>query len=561
MHMKPYSTFNLCFFIFFYFIYIQNSTAQKLATGPQVLTFHSDVDDTEQPYGLYLPKNFDEQKKYPLVIMLHGAGSNHRLALRRVFGKTNFEGENDVEASRYFPEWDDVEYIVASPYARGTAGYRGIPEKDVWDVVADVKRRFSIDEDRMYLTGLSMGGGGTLWIGLSRPDVWAAIAPVCPAPPKGTEDIAQNAYNLPVHFFHGDQDQAVPVTVSRDWVENLKNLGTKVEYKEYEGVNHDSWEPAYKDGFIFDWFGQFKRSLYPDEVKFASGQYKYGSAYWVKLDKLIPGKVAKLEARFSKTNTLEVKVTDLSAFTLKLADHPKYNSGEKLQLTINGKKVKTSDKDSISFVLNKDKWISGNINLKEGVKQKGAEGPIKEAFSDRHIYVYGTADNPSESELKQRVDLADQAATWSVYRGPFLGRMMIFPRVVADKDVRPSDIEDANLVLFGTKETNTLIQKYADKLPVHLTTPSKDHGLFYIFPLNGNYVAVNSGLPWWTSPKEPGFRFSTQPVGVLDDFKDFILFRGGLNEIVSEGWFNEDWELSESDKNALKASGVVELNP
>ncbi len=76
-------------------IVISNTSAfaQKLPPGPQVLTFFSDADDTQQPYGLYLPENFDESKKYPLVIMLHGAGSNHRLALRRVFGKSNAEGE------------------------------------------------------------------------------------------------------------------------------------------------------------------------------------------------------------------------------------------------------------------------------------------------------------------------------------------------------------------------------------------------------------------------------------------------------------------------------------
>ena len=63
--------------------------AQKLDSGPQVLTFYSDIDDTEQPYGLYLPQNNEAGKKYPLVVMLHGAGSNHRLALKRVFGKSN----------------------------------------------------------------------------------------------------------------------------------------------------------------------------------------------------------------------------------------------------------------------------------------------------------------------------------------------------------------------------------------------------------------------------------------------------------------------------------------
>src|ERR1700760_4170933 len=107
--------------------------SQKLSPGPQVLTFLSDVDDTDQPYGLYLPKNFNPAKKYPLVVMLHGAASNHRLALRRVFGFSNLNGETDVEATRYFPEWKDVDYIVVSTLARGTMGYQGIAEKDVYD--------------------------------------------------------------------------------------------------------------------------------------------------------------------------------------------------------------------------------------------------------------------------------------------------------------------------------------------------------------------------------------------------------------------------------------------
>jgi predicted peptidase len=146
--------------------------AQTLPAGAQVTTFRSEADDSEQPYGLYLPENYNPNQKYPLVIMLHGAGSNHRLALRRVFGKSNTAEENDVEASRYFPPFRKVNYIVASPLARGTMGYQGIAEKDVLDVLEDVKARFSVDEERVYLTGLSMGGGGALWIGLNYPDKW-----------------------------------------------------------------------------------------------------------------------------------------------------------------------------------------------------------------------------------------------------------------------------------------------------------------------------------------------------------------------------------------------------
>jgi len=142
-----------------------DAAAQKLKPGPQDLSFFSSVDDTDQPYSVYIPDNFDESKRYPLVVFLHGAWSNHRLGMRRLFGVGNAQGydfikpgnvpfENDVEATRYWPEFRPVDYIAAAPLARGTAGYQGIPEQDVYDMLDDLKSRFLIDEDRVYLTGL-----------------------------------------------------------------------------------------------------------------------------------------------------------------------------------------------------------------------------------------------------------------------------------------------------------------------------------------------------------------------------------------------------------------------
>src|SRR5688572_4990561 len=117
--------------------------AQELRPGPQVLTYFSSIDDSDQPYGFYLPKGYDKSKKYPLVVSLHGEGSNHRLNLRRLFGQGNRMGETDAEASRYFPQFKDVDFIVATPLARGTMGYQGIAERDVYDVLADVRGRFN----------------------------------------------------------------------------------------------------------------------------------------------------------------------------------------------------------------------------------------------------------------------------------------------------------------------------------------------------------------------------------------------------------------------------------
>lgn len=533
---------------------------QKLAPGPQVLTFHSDVDDTEQPYGLYLPKNYNPKKKYPLVVMLHGAGSNHRLALHRVFGKSNAEGESDVEASRYFPEWKDVNYIVISAYARGTMGYQGVAEKDVMDMLADAKKRFSVDENRTYLTGLSMGGGGTMWIGLSYPDIWAAIAPVCPAPPGGTLEMVPNAANYPVYFFQGDQDPAVKVDSTRKWVQRFKDAGAQVEYTEYPGVKHNSWENAYKDEFIFDWFSKFKRNPYPERVRFATSQFKHSKAYWVEFNEFTPGTTASIDAKFTAKNHVEISTKGVTTFTLNLAGHPSFKAKSPLELVINGQTIKAETGPTVTLTQNNNSWAVNTSGTLASAKKPGAEGPMAEALADRHIYVYGTGGSPSADELNKRRTEAQKAMEWSVYRGDFIGRVMVFPRLLSDKEVRPSDIESSNLILFGTKETNSLIEKFSDKLPVQLKASATDYGLAYVFPVGGRYVLVNSGLPWWTLSENPNAvsrQNSPMPMNNITRFQDFVLFKGTVNNVIAGGRFNNDWTISAKEADKLKSSGVV----
>jgi predicted esterase len=550
-------------FVFILLAGSRPAPGQTLKPGPQVLTFFSDVDDTEQPYGLYLPRNYSARKKYPLVVSLHGAGSNHRLNLRRVFGQSNREGETDVEATRYFPELRDVDFIVASPYARGTMGYQGLAEKDVYDVLADAMKRFSIDEDRIYLTGLSMGGGGTLWLGLTRPDLWAAIAPVCPAPPADAADLAGNALNLPIHIHQGGADPVVKPEGTRDWVKKLKELGTDVGYTEYPGVQHNSWENAYKNAAIFGWFAKFKRNRFPERVRFVTTRYKYDGAYWVWIDRLTPGTAARVDAKFAGPNRLEIATAGLEALTLRLAGHPKLKGGKPVNVLIDGQAMATrAAGGDLALVRRDGAWTAAKYEAPAGAKRKGAEGPLGEALSGRHIYVYGTAGNPTREESLARRDVAAKAADWSSARG----RLMVFPRAIADREVRPSDLATSNLILFGTRETNALIEKFADRLPIQLDPAAASiYGLAYIFPIDGQYVVVCSGLPWWTPTPPPpagaarrgGFAAGTA-LG-LNAFQDFILFKDSPATPVAEGRFDADWRLSATDAEKLAASGVVQV--
>ncbi|MCK7541540.1 MAG: hypothetical protein MZV63_66980 [Marinilabiliales bacterium] len=113
------------------------------------------------------------------------------------------------------------------------------------------------------------------------------------------------------------------------------------------------------------------------------------------------------------------------------------------------------------------------------------------------------------------------AADWSGMGG----RIMVFPRVISDKEVRQSDYVTSNLILFGTKETNAIIEKFSDKLPMHLNADAADYGLVYIFPMNRHYILVNSGLPWWTPPKaapgQGGMTFMGSRVEVSEELRGF----------------------------------------
>lgn len=533
------------------------SKAQVFKPGPQVTTFYSEIDDSEQPYGLYLPQNYDPQKEYPLVIMLHGASSNHRLALRRVFGKSNLQGENDALASRYFPRWKEEEYIVATPWARGTMGYTGIPEEDVMAVIEACKANFHIDEERVFLTGLSMGGGGTLYIGLSRPGLFAGIAPVCPAPPEEAYPLMGNALNLPVAIYQGGADPVVRPEGVRLIADDLLKEGASVEYHEFPGVGHNVWIQAYENGNIFRWFDGLKRNSYPQRVKYTARWYKYNEAYWVLLDKITPGTPATIDARFTAPNSLDIKTNDLEAFTLALQGHPSFSAADPLTVKINGISVQSAPKMNHSFQLKEGKWVTGKYHAPVVAKKKGLEGPLYAALTGRVLFVYGTQGTPDAAALAARRQLAREAADFSTTFSSYQQPSLINPRVVADREVTPEDLRSSHLFLFGTRETNQVIAQMADKLPLHLKEGDTTHGLVYTYPVNGKMVVVASGIPFWkakTSPTPPPtdpavtrartrISFGTGPgAKALASRMDYLLI-GENGEVISEGYFDHDWQL------------------
>ncbi|MEK6405853.1 MAG: prolyl oligopeptidase family serine peptidase [Acidobacteriota bacterium] len=207
--------------------------------------YRSKVDNTLQPYQVFVPSAYDKSKPFPLVIALHGMGGDEN-SYFQAYGQGAFKLEAEKRG-----------YIVACPKGRKPASmYMGDAEKDVMDVIAEVRRDYNIDADRVYLTGHSMGGFGTWSVAMSHPDVFAAIAPVSGGSniPAGMSKIA----HIPEIVVHGDNDPTVPVERSRVMVAMGKKLGMEIKYVEVPGGDHGNVvAPTFKD--VFDWFDAHRR--------------------------------------------------------------------------------------------------------------------------------------------------------------------------------------------------------------------------------------------------------------------------------------------------------------
>ncbi len=444
-----------------------------LAQG-QVLTFRA-ADGSEQPYAVYTPR-FEAGKTYPLVISLHMEQSTHRINLRQVLGGEQVRPMAHPDA------------VVACPLARGTMGYVGVAERDVYDVVADAERRFPVDPDRVYLTGVSMGGAGALRLALTHPDMWAAVAVVCPTPEPEIENLVGNALDLPVRIYAGDADPLVPVASTRAWQRRLVDAGAPAEYLEFPGVRHNVWVLAYREGAVFDWFAQFRRKRTPEHVRLTADAYRNAGAYWVRIDGLTPGTPATIEAT-RKGVDFNVETKNMDGFTLMLpaAGRP----GGLPHVTIDGTAVRARGGAALSFVKAGGHWRVGL--LPAAGKRLGAEGPMVAAVSGHPVFVYGTGGSPSADELGERRKMAAQAAAWSEPSMP-LG---IAPLVKADSELTPDEMAHADLVLFGTRETNLLVARFAAALPLELNPGAADYGLAFVAPQGGRYLLVSTGLSWW----------------------------------------------------------------
>lgn len=195
-------------------------------------------------YLLFLPQDYDKKASWPLMLFLHGAGERgDNIDLVKVHGPPKI-----VEAEKDFP------FVLVSPQCKSKRWWQ---PTELTALLDEIVENYKVDQDRIYVTGLSMGGFGTWSLAAYTPDRFAAIVPIC----GGGEPYRTKRYpHLPVWVFHGAKDTVVPPERSQEMVDAIEKHDGNVKLTIYPEAGHNAWTETYDNPDLYEWLLQQKRS-------------------------------------------------------------------------------------------------------------------------------------------------------------------------------------------------------------------------------------------------------------------------------------------------------------
>ncbi len=226
------------------------------------------------PYRLFTPKSYDPSKKYPVVLWLHGSEGRGDDNSKQISGG-NIKGAQGWAEPRCQNSHPCFVIAPQMPAGGFWATHEGAPPKDVKNLMVveptenllrvvelmkAILEEYSIDKDRVYVTGQSMGGFGTWAIITAEPNMFAAAIPVCGG---GDPAKAGSIKHIAIWAFHGSKDSLVPVERSRNMIKALKEVGVNPKYTEYSNMDHGIWEKAYAESSLVSWLFNQKRQQTP----------------------------------------------------------------------------------------------------------------------------------------------------------------------------------------------------------------------------------------------------------------------------------------------------------
>lgn len=225
------------------------------------------------PYRILLPENYDADKKYPLVVFLHGSGErgndNEKQLMHGAKLFLQKENRERFPAFVVFPQcsaksfWSNTQFLIDEKGERDfyfvNGGEPSVAMKMLISLVNNLQAQYKIKQDQVYVMGLSMGGMGAFELVNRMPYTFAAAIPIC----SGANPlIVQNLKNTYWWVFHGAKDNVVLPKFSQDMVKALKRSGTSVKFTLYPEANHNSWDSAFAEPDFLKWLFSKKLTIH-----------------------------------------------------------------------------------------------------------------------------------------------------------------------------------------------------------------------------------------------------------------------------------------------------------
>jgi len=492
--------------------------------------YYSAVDDSFQPFRSYIPERGRLRKPAPLIVYLHGYSPGYHIhawpglppSLIAFAAKHGF-------------------YLVA-PFGRSNTDFQGIGEQDTLRAIAEMKKRYRIDEDRVILTGHSMGGMGVWTIGAHYPHLFAGLY-ACAArgdyhfwqnvkreeqpPYKRTLIDAEFGYSLlpnlaqlPILIVHGGDDLIVPTREGRHMADALRAVNSRAIYREYKGANHHIIDDSFKDKVVQRWLLERRREP-PAAFNYQTYNTRYTDAYW-------------LTAR---------------AFSQNPSPATWAGRVEKNEIVLEASGV-------TSLIVHRDRmpvaWRKLPIRADKNVAWSYAGAPppaaplrgsIKHAFLNPFILVQATT--------TLRPEIQDRTL-WAMQN--WYGFAKALPRYTDERRVARATLASHNIFLVGEPEHSALIRR------VLANSEVRAEGDAYIvgerrFKREGNGLYILRPSPWnpqHVAVVQLGHRWgeglpSNHKYDLLPEFIVYTSERDwdGSNSALCAGFFGPNWSIDE----------------
>jgi len=522
----------------------------------------SKLDGERRPYVICATDESDEPK--PMIMVVHLGGTGLENARRLTGTYADMIKKNSKSA------------VILRPTGRGPGSlYMNYGEVDLFEAIQDASEKYPIDLDRISIIGYSMGGAATWYLTSHYPDYFSAGSPgagYCDyrlwEKPGGytfhmhdweePSWIARSAVFVPENFMqtpmwvvHGDLDRSigggVPVAHSRRMTKLLADHGCPYKYTEIEGAGHGftSKAPNITEESLL-WLIEHKKERNPEHVKFATYTLRHNKSYWVTVDQLdYYGKKGVVDAEFIEPGRLIVRTENIKTLSL----GPVQNRTS-VKLNMGGQEFGDMDLSAKRMFRrnNEGDWKTGDFDLSKE-KCHDCSGPLADLFFHNTILVTGTTGEDAETTFNREV-AGHQAGLYrhrngGVHRGGIMGQNDVELPVIYDKDLSEDQLKQNNLILYGTFESNSVMKRFAGKLPVEFhgkviriggkTYAGDQTTVFAILPHPENpnrYVAIHGGVT------VDAITYGSHiDMGLLPDY---IIYSGG--KTLDWGFWGNHWK-------------------